>query len=228
MAETWRRCSTCKKEIAYGAPIVLCSVSTCNRPRTGMVFCSEPCWDAHVPIMRHRDCWYEEKRAPRTADEAADRAAQSRPAKGASSTTDKPPTELKEAAHVPREVLIVASRLKSYVKDRSEMNTSDKAMSPLSDRVRELCNAAIARAAADARKTVLDRDFMLPPSSEGGEVLIVGSRLKNYIKAKSGLRTSDTVFDPLSDWVRHYAKESIRAAGMDDRKTVLDRDVPTS
>jgi hypothetical protein len=60
---------------------------------------------------------------------------------------------------VPREVLIVVSKLKAYVKARSGMNTSDGAMDVLSDIVRELCDAAIRKAAAEGRKTVMDRDF---------------------------------------------------------------------
>ena len=62
-------------------------------------------------------------------------------------------------AGAPREVLIVASRLKDYVAARSEMNTSANVMDVLSDFVRMACDRAIDNARADGRKTVLDRDF---------------------------------------------------------------------
>jgi hypothetical protein len=62
----WKRCSTCKKEIPFQATYWACNVSTCNRqPRTALAFCSVGCWDAHVPMLRHRDAWAEEQRAPR-------------------------------------------------------------------------------------------------------------------------------------------------------------------
>src|SRR5262245_4159685 len=64
MSDVWLRCSACKKDIRYGAVHWVCSVSTCNRSRTRLVFCSVPCWDSHVAILRHRDAWAVEARAP--------------------------------------------------------------------------------------------------------------------------------------------------------------------
>ncbi|OFZ20978.1 MAG: hypothetical protein A2X94_06490 [Bdellovibrionales bacterium GWB1_55_8] len=60
----WRRCSSCKKPIRYGQLYWVCNVSTCNRKRTGLVFCEVSCWDAHVPLMNHRESWAEERKAP--------------------------------------------------------------------------------------------------------------------------------------------------------------------
>jgi histone H3/H4 len=57
------------------------------------------------------------------------------------------------------EVLVVVSKIKSYIKDRSGMNTSGGVAPVLSDKVRRLCDEAIERARADGRKTVMDRDF---------------------------------------------------------------------
>lgn len=62
--EFWRKCSTCKKAIRFRARYYVCSVSTCNRKRLEWVFCSMPCWDAHVPTMNHRSAWAEERTAP--------------------------------------------------------------------------------------------------------------------------------------------------------------------
>jgi len=68
------------------------------------------------------------------------------------------PIELSDQ-DLPRDILIVVSKLKAYVRARSGMNTSDGAMDVLSDIVREIADRAIQKAAADGRKTVLDRDF---------------------------------------------------------------------
>ena len=60
---------------------------------------------------------------------------------------------------LPREILIVASKLKAYVRARSGMNTSDNVVGILSDHLRRLCDEAIRSAARDGRKTVMERDF---------------------------------------------------------------------
>jgi histone H3/H4 len=57
------------------------------------------------------------------------------------------------------EVLIVASKLKNYIRAKSGMNTSASVLSVLSGKVRQLCDQAIENARADGRKTVKDRDF---------------------------------------------------------------------
>jgi hypothetical protein len=64
LPDYWKKCNECKKSIAYGTIYYVCNVSTCNRKRTGLTFCSVSCWDAHVPMMNHRESWAEEKRAP--------------------------------------------------------------------------------------------------------------------------------------------------------------------
>jgi histone H3/H4 len=60
---------------------------------------------------------------------------------------------------LPKDVLVVVSKLKAYVKARSGMNTSDGVTDVLSNQLRKLCDAAIEVAQAEGRKTVLDRDF---------------------------------------------------------------------
>jgi len=59
----------------------------------------------------------------------------------------------------PRETLVVASKLKNYIRAKSGMNTAANVMDALSERVRELCDQAIENARGDGRKTVRDRDF---------------------------------------------------------------------
>jgi len=160
-ATTWKRCNTCKKPIAFARGYYTCSVSTCNRKGTDFAFCSVSCWDAHVPVLRHRDAWAEEQQAPTAAEWAArqrtesERAAE--PRHRATASVPSPGAHGGEA--VPNDVLIVVSKLKAYVRAKSGMNTSDGVIDVLSDRVRALCDQAIEQARAAGRKTVMDRDF---------------------------------------------------------------------
>ncbi len=170
MAEpnAWRRCNTCKAEIPFGGAYFACSVSTCNRRATDFAFCSLSCWDAHVPLFRHRDAWAEERRAPtreafeeerrRAETEAVERKERARQAR-AGTPREPPRPGVATGAAAEREILVVASRLKAYVRARSGMNTSDAVLEVLSDRLRALCDQAIDRAGQAGRKTVLDRDF---------------------------------------------------------------------
>jgi len=57
------------------------------------------------------------------------------------------------------DVLVVVSKLKTYIRDKAGMNTSGNVASALSDKVRELCDNAVEAARRDGRKTVMDRDF---------------------------------------------------------------------
>ena len=58
------------------------------------------------------------------------------------------------------EVLVVASKVKNYIKAKGDMKTYSALLQVLSDRLRSLCDQAIETARNDGRKTVLDRDFM--------------------------------------------------------------------
>lgn len=58
------KCSSCRKPIPYGGKYLKCTVSTCNRKRLPLYFCSAGCWDAHLPEARHRSAAYTEERAP--------------------------------------------------------------------------------------------------------------------------------------------------------------------
>jgi hypothetical protein len=160
-ANAWRVCSTCKQPIAFGTGYYVCNVSTCNRKATDFAFCSVACWDAHVPTFRHRDSWAVEQRAPtRAAWEGERRRAEVEETERAARAAERTqPTPIVQSDDVPVDTLIVASKLKAYIRARSGMNTSDGVLDVLSDRVRALCDAAIDNAAQAGRKTVLDRDF---------------------------------------------------------------------
>ena len=57
------------------------------------------------------------------------------------------------------EILVVASKLKTYVREKSGMNTSAGVLAVVSDKIRQMCDQAIENARNDGRKTVKDRDF---------------------------------------------------------------------
>jgi histone H3/H4 len=66
------------------------------------------------------------------------------------------------------EVLIVASKVKKLIKDKSGMNTAASAVDALSKVVEREVLRAIERAQNDKRKTVMDRDFDLPAGAAAG------------------------------------------------------------
>lgn len=57
------------------------------------------------------------------------------------------------------------------------------------------------------------------------QVLVVASKVKAYIKEKSGFNTSATVMEALSKVIERECDKAIENAKNDKRKTVMDRDV---
>jgi hypothetical protein len=168
-AEYFRVCSTCKKPIGFGADYMQCSVSTCNRNKLAQFFCSLACWDAHLPEARHRDAWAEPMKAPTREAFRREQEVESERDERVSARESSMSEEAEKrrrlvaasapAQDLPKDVLVVVSKLKAYIKARSGMNTSDSVTEVLSDQIRKLCDAAIEVAHSDNRKTVLDRDF---------------------------------------------------------------------
>jgi hypothetical protein len=140
----WRKCGSCKKEIGFNSIYQACSVSSCRK----MVFCSVDCWDLHNPVMNHKSSWAEERRSPRKGEEVHE--------EGRRVRMISSPKTLVETNH---EVLIIASKLKQYIKDKYDMNTSASVMDTLSEKVRDLTDLAIEKAKMEGRKTLMDRDF---------------------------------------------------------------------
>src|SRR2546427_6993447 len=135
----WRRCSSCKKPIALGAPYWVCSVSTCNQKRTGLAFCTVSCWDAHLPVARHREAWAEERVAPARAESGGAGAKHRRIVRPAAATSP--------AAPGADDVLIIANRLKDYIRVKSGgYHTSDRVLGPLSEILRRGCGQGVPRA----------------------------------------------------------------------------------
>ncbi len=192
----WLKCSACKRGLGFSAMHWVCSVSTCNRNRTRLVFCSVSCWDSHVAVLRHREAWAVEATSPTVAAWQAELAAATpmatpdspsgAPVRAAvpgativATPAAAPNQEVRRqvvstaaapagtsnpvlSASFDREVLIVVSKMKKYIRDRSGMNCSDGVADMLSEHVRALCDDAIRVAAQDGRKTVLDRDVVRP------------------------------------------------------------------
>lgn len=151
----WRRCSACKGPIERGATYWVCNVSTCNRKRTGLVFCTVSCWEVHLPSARHREAWALERTAPTGEDGGG---AAREPQRTGRRRIVRGEPEAADPGSDGSEILIVASRLKDYVRARSGFNTSDRVLGPLSTIVRRLADEAIRNASREGRKTVLDRD----------------------------------------------------------------------
>jgi len=58
------------------------------------------------------------------------------------------------------EVLVVTSKVKKLIQEKTEFNTSGEFIDALSKRVENLCLEAAARARVDKRKTVKERDLV--------------------------------------------------------------------
>ncbi len=58
-----------------------------------------------------------------------------------------------------KENLVVASKVKTYIKEAGDLKCSAAVFDSLSDKIRAMCDAAIESAKADKRKTVQEKDF---------------------------------------------------------------------
>lgn len=129
------------------------------------------------------------------------------------------------------ENLIVISKVKKYIKEKADMNTSAGFFDPLNNDIVKACRDAMAHAQKLGRKTVMGKDFNLyieTPNIE--EALVVASKVKKLIKDELGLSTSSQAIDQLSVRVQAACNKAIENAKTDKRKTVMDRDftAPTS
>jgi histone H3/H4 len=137
-----------------------------------------------VPLYNHRESWAIETRSPKTREPIENpegeslSASKTNPPSGTSvrqkslserekfilglddpdEITDEREQNMSEGT-TEKEILVVASKLKNYIRGKSGMNTSAAVVDVLSDKVRELCDQAVESAKRDGRKTVMDRDF---------------------------------------------------------------------
>ncbi|MCB0355615.1 MAG: hypothetical protein KDD40_01325, partial [Bdellovibrionales bacterium] len=152
----WRKCSSCKSEIPYKNKYYVCSVSTCNGKRTGLVFCSIPCFERHLPGARHKDAYAVEEVAP-ASNNSHPQTPQSPQRRIIPAATHE--KSVSSTKNLPNEILVVVSKLKNYISSAAGMNTSAGCNEVLSDIIRKECDKAIEKARQAGRKTVLDRDF---------------------------------------------------------------------
>jgi hypothetical protein len=215
MADVWKKCTECRTDIAFGATYQQCSVSTCNRARMPLVFCSVVCWDSHLSSVRHRDAGAIEAKAPSKAQWEKELAEMPPEKPAPPPTADKPPPP-----RAPAPTPMAGTGVVAGVARRTD-ETRPNLVPPMP--------------AADGQRRVVTTTPTPAPTTDGGvvlsdvedkDVLIVVSKLKKYIKDRSGFNTSDQIVDLLSDHVRAICDEAIRAAARNDRKTVLERDVP--
>ena len=108
----------------------------------------------HNPVMNHKSSWAEEMRSPKKENFVADSEATPKRIIIASKSTQNSISSEQET-----EILIVASKLKAYIKEKHDMNTSGDVMEVLSHLVRRLTDRAVYRARSEGRKTVMDRDY---------------------------------------------------------------------
>ena len=147
----WHKCGSCKKEIGYNTIYQMCNVSSCKK----LFFCSVDCWNLHNPVMNHKSSWAEENRSPKREEVVADQNSNNSPRRIIVQSKNTSTSE----ADTTDEILIVASKLKQYIKDKYDMNTAASVMEALSRDVRRLTDKAVGKAKSEGRKTVMDRDY---------------------------------------------------------------------
>ncbi len=59
------------------------------------------------------------------------------------------------------DILVVTSKVKKYIKEKGDCNTSAETIDVLSKAVQRLCEKGIEHAKQDGRKTVMARDIVI-------------------------------------------------------------------
>lgn len=156
----WRNCIACKKEINFSNLYYKCSVVSCDKKRSPAQFCSVDCWDIHRSIMNHKNAGAEEYHSPSKDKWVAQQASESkvRIVRAEKKEMDSDPV-VASGDFNEEDILIVASKLKAYVKGKTGLNTSADVMPALSQIMREVCDKAAQNAHREGRKTLMARDF---------------------------------------------------------------------
>ena len=123
------------------------------------------------------------------------------------------------------ENLIVLSKVKKFIKEKADCNTSSGFFGPLNQDILKSCRDAVTHAQKLGRKTVMGKDFNLyVETAEDIEALVVASKVKKMIKDESGLSTSAQAIQQLTVRVQTICLKAIENAKADKRKTIMDRD----
>ena len=123
------------------------------------------------------------------------------------------------------EGLIVISKVKKFIKEKGDMNTSQSFFTPLNEDILKACREAMVHTEKVGRKTVMGKDFNLyveHPKLE--DILVVASKIKRFIKEEKGLSTSTEAINQLSNRVQTICLKAMENAQQSKRKTVMDRD----
>jgi histone H3/H4 len=59
------------------------------------------------------------------------------------------------------DVLVVTSKVKKYIKEKAQCNTSAETIDVLSKAIERLCDKGVEHAQQDGRKTVMARDIVI-------------------------------------------------------------------
>ncbi len=156
----FRRCSSCKKEIGFGKIYQVCEITSCKKHG----FCSVNCWNLHNEIMNHKNAGAIESIAPfspMSSDESAPprRIIINKTQNSENIANQDSSSANSKISPMESEILIVASKLKQYIKDKYDLNTSQNVFDILSNIVRQKADEAAKNAIQSQRKTVMDRDF---------------------------------------------------------------------
>ena len=157
----WKKCSACKKEILLGQKYYICSVSSCQRERLNLVYCNPSCWDAHNAVERHRDAGAMEMFAPAKQPSNSPPPESNAPKRIIvnSNTPNPAPSIHSSSGLIETDILVVVSKVKKYITDRAQFNTSGDVMEALTQIIVKVCDEAIRRARMEGRKTVMERDI---------------------------------------------------------------------
>ena len=155
----WKRCSSCKKEIPFGAKYQRCSVSTCNSGKTALTFCSVSCWDAHLGFAKHRESCAEEGTAPTRQEFVQSLETTSVEREPVRRKVVVSPSSSSSNSAVAVDTLVVVSRVKDLIQRISSFNTSQCAIDALTKIVLRECRVAMEKTRSAGRKTVMGRDF---------------------------------------------------------------------
>ena len=154
----WRKCIVCKKEINYSTKYYKCSIPSCDKKRSPAQFCSVDCWDVHRSIMGHKSAGADEYHSP-SKGEAEIAESKSGKVRIVKSPNINSINTSVNNLNVPREILVVVSKYKAFVKAAGDLNTSGDVADVLSDILREKTLDAIQKAKRDGRKTLMGKDF---------------------------------------------------------------------
>lgn len=221
----WKKCNECKKPMSYGARYFVCNVSTCNRPRHQLRFCSVSCWGPHVEVLRHRDSWAIEETAPTKSDWEKIVAGQMR--LHLNSAPEPKKTVSAPVAPKPKTLAFVkkaSGEEYRVVEDSQNHPKMDTAKHAVKEAVPSVTLAEQRSHSLDSPRGEQMNSDSLSNKDIPDDVLVVVSKLKAYIKARSDMNTSADVIDRLSDQLRRLCDQAILRARQDGRKTVMARD----